>query len=501
MSSFESTLARMKELYKYGHVNEEQERINNSIEHHATGADGREYGIIRENNKYYIKSAPHGKGNILEAYDYINGFMRKKEYQYSSYPDALKNFHLKMKSLNEANDAVIELDNLDRFKRNDILKESADAEEMKNELARVRQIMHNTAVIMKESTCYGKTPITNQPEAAKGNSGDTDTPYTENAETKDLNHEPKTATEPASQSTPFEKKVNASKESKINEDTAPESAFDAGLPNFPSGGTGIADTKQNNEPFTQTVAESCDEDDDVANAASELGDDDDMTISDEPEFDTVPEEDGDDVEPEDLTDEVPEDGEDAEEVEDDSDLDDNDFEGTEDGENDDTTSDLESRIAELEAKIAELQSQIDSTEVTTEPDEVGAASDEPEEGEMGSDNEYEFSEDDINDELNESYHKKVNGIIDSVWRKHLNENELHVFGQHPGYRKKPMTLPATGSDKNEHGRDWNDESVHNEKPFGSEIGKSDPYSELVKRLSNDVKNQLKGMTESKKKVK
>lgn len=492
MSSFESTLARMQELYKYGRVNEEQERINNSIEHHATGSDGREYAIIRENNKFYIKSAPHGKSNILEAYDYINGFMRKKEYQYSSYPDALKNFQLKMKSLNEANDAVIELDNLDRFKRNDILKESADAEEMKNQLARVRQIMHNTAVIMKESTSFGKTPITNQPDAAKGNSGDTDTPYTEGSDAKDLNHELKTATDPTSQSTPFDKKAcTSTTDSKINEDTAPESAFDAGLPNFPSGGTGTADTKQNNEPFTQTVAESCDEEDDVANAASELSDDD-MVISDEPEFDDTAEDD--DVEPEDLTDETPEDGEEIEGSEDDSDLDDDDFEGTEDGEEDDATSDLESRIAELEAKIAELQSQIDSTEIPVDSDE---------EGEIDSDdddNEFEFSSDEDSVDLNESYDRKVNGIIDSVWKKHLNENELHVFGQHPGYRKKPMTLPATGSDKNEHGRDWNDESVHSEKPFGTQIGKSDPYNELVKRITNDVKNELKGMAnESKKK--
>lgn len=485
MSSFENTLARMQELYKYGRVNEEHERVNNSIEHHATGADGREYGIIRENNKFYIKSAPQGKGNILEAYDYIGGFMRKKEYQYTSYPDALKNFQLKMKSINESNEGVIDLDNLDRFKRNDILKESADAEEMKNELARVRQIMHNTAVIMKESTCFGKTPITNQPEAAKGNSGNTDTPFTENADAKDLNHESKTATDPKSQGTPFGDAKEKVAAAKMNEDSTPDSAFDEGLPEFPAGGTGTADTKQNNEPFTQKVSESCDEtdDDDVTDAAVELGDDDDMTISDEPES---AEDDEDDVEPEDLSDETPEDSDD------DSDLDDDDFEAAEDDEDNDTTSELEARISELEAKITELQNQLDSAN-DADSDGKENVTDKPEgEDEVdNSDDEFDFSPDeDDENELNESYSKKIDGIISKVWKKHLNENELHVFGQHPGYRKKPMTLPATGSDQNDHGKDWNDESVHNEKPFGEVIGKSTPYDEFVEKVAKEVREEM-----------
>ena len=63
----------------------------------------------------------------------------------------------------------------------------------------------------------------------------------------------------------------------------------------------------------------------------------------------------------------------------------------------------------------------------------------------------------------------MNHIVESVTRNFVKEErtELHDFGKHPGYRKKPMSLPPTGSDEYKGNRDWNDDSVHNEKPFGS----------------------------------
>ena len=73
----------------------------------------------------------------------------------------------------------------------------------------------------------------------------------------------------------------------------------------------------------------------------------------------------------------------------------------------------------------------------------------------------------------------------------LKEDELHDFGKHPGYRKKPMTLPPTGQDKNQWGEDWNDESVHSEEPFGKQIGNGDPFNDMVDNITRDVLYQMK----------
>ena len=52
-------------------------------------------------------------------------------------------------------------------------------------------------------------------------------------------------------------------------------------------------------------------------------------------------------------------------------------------------------------------------------------------------------------------------------------------------------LPTTGEDQNQWGRDWNDDSVHSEEPFGSKIGDGDPFTQLVNAVTKDVMYQLK----------
>ena len=85
MSSFENTLSRMKDLYTYGkELNESSKSNAYTLEHSAMAADGKTYGIIRECNKYYIKSASKGKETIAESYEYIGGICNKKNYEYSS---------------------------------------------------------------------------------------------------------------------------------------------------------------------------------------------------------------------------------------------------------------------------------------------------------------------------------------------------------------------------------------------------------------------------------
>jgi hypothetical protein len=101
-------------------------------------------------------------------------------------------------------------------------------------------------------------------------------------------------------------------------------------------------------------------------------------------------------------------------------------------------------------------------------------------------------------DLYEAKAAKLNSIVESVVNDILNEDELHVFGDHPGYRKKPMTLPQTGEDKFQVNRDWNDESVHSEEPFGKGKGDSTPFDQLVAQITDSVMKQI---SENKKKVK
>ena len=76
MPSFEETLARMKGLYTYGkELNESSNLKTHTLEHHAVAADGVTYGIIRENSKYYIKSAQKGKETIADVMSPVEEIM------------------------------------------------------------------------------------------------------------------------------------------------------------------------------------------------------------------------------------------------------------------------------------------------------------------------------------------------------------------------------------------------------------------------------------------
>ena len=100
-------LDKMKHLIDFG-SSDNIAVVNNKpiVEFHQKGADGRTYGIIRENNKFYIKVAPAKDTEIVaEDYDYIGGITNRKTYEYPSYALASKQFDLKMMSINEAYDS------------------------------------------------------------------------------------------------------------------------------------------------------------------------------------------------------------------------------------------------------------------------------------------------------------------------------------------------------------------------------------------------------------
>ena len=581
MSSFENTLSRMKDLYTYGReLNESNKSNAYTLEHSAVAADGKTYGIIRECNKYYIKSAPKGKETIAEAYEYIGGICNKKNYEYSSYNNALKNFELKMASINEACDGRVNISTLDPFKKGDFIVEGT--EKMKDEIARQRQIMFNVSMLMNEGTEIGAGRNNDvvkfdgkQPEAETGKKGDECVadkkadakpeykgsktngvdkkvaPFNNN--TTKCEDQLKEECECGSESCDCKNDwgsegIGKGKDPKkmgwgidgqqtVNEEE--EDWSSKGLPSTP--GVGEADSDHNNQPFNKTVNEEEDMEfaDDVegddADVDAEGGDDFDLGTEDDMDFDA---EGGEDLEGEDDFDTEGEDDFDAEGE------DDFDTEGGDD--------DIMAQIEELQSQIDALKAQIEGGEKDLDSEDDMDFDSEGEEdfdmdgnefddeesldAELDADDEDDFDtededdfdaedKDDFNDEdeddfdaegeddkqlenlpdesqINEAKRRKMDSIVESVVNSILSEDEIHAWGKHPGYQKKPMELPSTGQDKNQWGEDWNDESVYSEQPFGTKIGDGTPFEKMVNAITKDVVNKLsEAINGGKKKVK
>lgn len=655
-NSFNDQLSRMKALMTYGAVNEDAKPISTyNIEYKAKAADGKYYGIIRENSKYFVKVATPGKETIAEAYQYIGGINNKANYEYNSYSNALKQFELKLGSINEAydEDRKVNVEALDPYKKEDLVIEGT--EKMKNELARQRQIMRNACVIMNEATEIGSTPFKSQPESEHDNSGDKDYPFTKEGKPEedrgaikfdggdpekhsstfgpdsndvedydlDKGKAPKVAGSVASESpkggkvarvdeayegTGFEKDFNGGTARVLNvvNDKHPE-GVDVKTPDgkrvfIPAeaikiwGEDQIAVSQEDYERYIN--GEGDDEGKEIAGEVDECGNglwneeggedaegDEDLGLSgeDEPvdtdELNPVkPEELGDDEtaeedsvedgdleggdldddefdfddEDEDLGDEDDLDDEDLGDDEEslgDEDLDDDEFgfdDEDEDFDNEDFGDDEEDDFSDDDEDFGNEEEFDDEDELDDEEDEDpeieldenvvkkfrqlvresineldfsdwmpnmdpfkggatpgGYDDDEDEEDDFddeGYDDGGAFNKEKVNSNLytNEAKTAKMNSIVESVVKDILKEDELHVFGDHPGYRKKPMTLPQTGEDKFQDNRDWNDDSVHSEEPFGKGKGDSTPFDQLVAQITDSVMKQI---NENKKKVK
>lgn len=596
MSNFNDQLSRMKALMTYGTVNEDTKHISSyNIEYKAQAADGKYYGIIRENSKYFVKVATPGKEMIAEAYQYIGGVQNKKNYEYNSYANALKQFELKLGSINEAYDENrrVNVEALDPYKKEDLVIEGT--EKMKDELARQRQIMRNACVIMNEATEIGSTPFKTQPEAEHDNSGDKDYPFTKEGKPEEDRGAIKfDGGDPEKHSSTFGPDSNDVEDYNLDKGATPKVKDSVASENPKGGkvarvnesmeecggmaecGTGLMPEEGEEDLELGQEEEPVDTDKLDSVAPEELGDeklDGEEEMSDELGDEEMGDELGDE---EDLDAEGPEFGE-EDELGGEEDLDDDEFDFDEDdelGDDEDELSDDEDELGDDEDLNLDGEDELgDEEDFDLGDDEGDEFEEEPEEGdfkgedELGDEeeedpeieldenvvkkfrklvresinemfsgkedncfdhfgrdyNDAEFDEalpdDDEEDEFDDEgyddgghYDKrfdrrnsmfeaktaKMNSIVESVVNDILNEDELHVFGDHPGYRKKPMTLPQTGEDKNQWGRDWNDESVHSEEPFGKGKGDSTPFDQLVAQITDSVMKQI---NENKKKVK
>ena len=159
MAKYDDQLARMNYLMEFKNQPKE---VKSNIEYHANGADGKVYGILKEGTKYYIKVTENGKENLAESYDYINGFVNRRENEFKSYNDATKHLELKLMSLNEAYGKKGDVSTVD-LHRND--KAFANlTEEARKELDRMNQIFENSCKIGKDCCCDPESKGSASPE-------------------------------------------------------------------------------------------------------------------------------------------------------------------------------------------------------------------------------------------------------------------------------------------------------------------------------------------------
>lgn len=575
----------------YGAVNEKKENNSGAMEYHSIGADGKSYGIIRENQKFYIKVAPKSKEMVVEAYEYIGGFNNKKAYEYSSYSNALKNFEMKMMSINEAHNPKVNMDTQLFEAKGEVMTEGT--KEMMSEIARQRQIMNNVAAILNESSSISMNN-TGVPEAPKTTSFNDKIgkPFEVAAKAELDGDFKKTAEKPEKQGEPFGDSAKAEKEK--DAEYVPSGSV---ANQKPKGGKVVKvdeSTKKVWEMMAKldksfTLNESCDEwgscglpssegvgspdghlmesDEDIAGFADDnfeatademndvepenefgdedFGDDEENFDEDEFSFDVEDDE------------EMPEDefGDDEEMPEDEFDAEeDMDMDVDGDGEiGGDTEVDaLRAEIEQLKAELAELKGEEmpedefgdeegfegDEEGFYADPEELADDEEMPKD-EFGGEEDFDDAEiedgdveeefnpetdaqyddfdesmlDGIDDEddfegeetpedefgISESRKAQLMPIIENLVKAIKNKNSLNEegtklndFGKHPGYRKKPMNLPTTGSDNENGMKDWNDESVYSEQPFGSKIGDSAPFDKIVKAVTDSVMEAITG---------
>ena len=103
--------------------------------------------------------------------------------------------------------------------------------------------------------------------------------------------------------------------------------------------------------------------------------------------------------------------------------------------------------------------------------------------EVEDEDEYEIELDSDNDDDTD-----IEGLFDDD--EELYENELHDFGKHPAYRKAPFSLPVNREVAPNGARDWNDDSVEGELPYGKKIGSSAPYEKAVQVITDSIMESL-----------
>lgn len=496
-NNFTQETSRMLELMKYG-INENTSKSSAPrVEYSVKAADGLTYGIVNEGTKFYIKVAPKKDTQIVnEDFDYIGGERNKKQNEYKSYSLASKNLELKLMQINEshkANKVIIETTK----------KEPAadwqinETKEMRNAIDRMNQISRNVAMILedkKDIKAYGEKV------------GNVDTKWTDNdAKPNAYKEEPVGKTHVAKDEDWTDKDENPSKEvEKTNDkvgsthtsDTAKKTTGFTEKPKMPdtlkegkhviklteeqvlawnrsnddymdkSHGTEIGSSAPFDDKVCCKTSNQCEDSSEAVCEAEGPVHNSDTTLY-----------------PNGSTGDVAHNGDPFKEgkgskaeanngVIAESEFDNDDeiagFDGLDDN-ND-------------EVPFPEVE---DEDEYEIELSDEGL--DEP------SDDDLVHADGPVNDwPVNDSFDDEYDD--DEPYydpnEEELYENELHDFGKHPAYRKAPFSLPANREVAPNGARDWNDDSVEGELPYGKKIGSSAPYEKVVQVITDSIMESL-----------
>lgn len=539
MSKINSQLDRMKAMMTYGLQTESKKDSYNSVEYQREGADGKLYGIVREGTKFYIKVSDKTKGALKEDFNYIGGFRNRKDNEYTSYANALKQFDIKMISLKEAKGNTKLMVESWNPENNEKLMVEATAS-MQREIARQRQIMGNAATIFEgkknysvelmnegcdieknnlkgekkhdacgDVTCNGGDPFTEKAKdgedtegissVQKTNIGKASKPVTEseqvlgwndNADYLDTSH----GTE-VGDDAPFTEGEGTEKE--LNNGTVAEGvAMHAQGENQNSPAVGVGEVGDD-APFTEKADNELQEgffhNDGLADD-EQLGDTPEEVVLDgedmEDDFEIEGEEEPFGAE-EEFGAEEPFGDELEGEADFESDLDEPEVENEFD-------SDVETRLSAIEDMLAKIAEKIGVD--AFEDDEL--YSDEEGESEEGEFDAEEGSEDFGGEESFEDDDEDDFEVYESKnYRKMMmKEDKMDYFGKHPAYQKEPMELPSNSHKEMPDYYDMNDESVEGEKPFGQEIGDSAPFEIDPKAIENAIAESIKRILGNKKKI-
>lgn len=448
MTNFDEQLSRMHYLMGYKMPVVESK---SGVEHSVVAADGKRYGIIKEGTKFYVKVSDAAKENIAESYEYINGVLAKKENEHKSYNSASKALELKLMSLNEAYNGNVKASLFDS-KSNEKMFANL-TEEARKELNRMHQIFESANTIGKNNTGNPEAPKTASFSEKIGKPFD----ITAKAELdKDFK---KTANNPESQSEPFDTEVKIT-DADMESDKMPsgeknncEEYEDAKY--VPDGSVA------NQKPTGGKVVK--------VNEATDLEGDDVITEDDEIVGIEDENEGGENILSDDELDSM---FNDDEEVDDEYVLD-----ADELGFNNPVEPD--SRFAGMHVSDDEFMDSID--------------------GEVY-DDESEFTL-----ESKASLKRIVEGVCDAMMKQRTKKvvkesfndklvriikeemTNLNVWGQHPGYKKQPMSIPDNKEVVvNKGDRDWNDDSAKGNESFGNKIGSNAPFTDDVVKKITDV---------------
>ena len=471
-NNFTQETSRMLELMKYG-INENASKSSAPrVEYSVKAADGLTYGIVNEGTKFYIKVAPKKDTQIVnEDFDYIGGERNKKQNEYKSYALASKNLELKLMQINEshkANKVIIETTK----------KEPAadwqinETKEMRNAIDRMNQISRNVAMILedkKDIKAYGEKV------------GNVDTNWTDNdAKPNAYKEEPVGKTHVAKDEDWTDKDENPSKEvEKTNDkvgsthtsDTAKKTTGFTEKPKMPdtlkeskhviklteeqvlawnrsnddymdkSHGTEIGSSAPFDDKVCCKTSNQCEDSSEAVCEAEGPVHNSDTTLY-----------------PNGSTGDVAHDGDPFKEGKDSKAEADNGV--IAEGEFDD-------EIAGFDG-LDDNNDDVPFPEVEDEVDDMG----------LGYDDAQAIADDDTD----------IKGLFDD--EEELYENELHDFGKHPAYRKAPFSLPANREVAPNGARDWNDDSVEGELPYGKKIGSSAPYEKVVQIITDSIMESL-----------